>query len=200
MLSHRDSDHTGGAQAVLAMQPQVRLWSSLEEEHPLLQKAAHQRCEAGQHWTWDGVRFEVLHPQPGAVSARPNALSCVLRVQGSGGAALLVGDIEQAQERELLAQGLQAVDVLLVPHHGSRTSSSEAFLDALRPGMAWVQAGYRNRFGHPAADVMARYRERGIQVLTSVQCGAATWHSDQPQAVRCEREANRRYWHHGAEP
>jgi competence protein ComEC len=200
MLSHRDTDHTGGAPAVLAMQPQVALWSSLEDTHPLAQSPGHQRCEVGRQWQWDGVRFEVLHPQPGAVSPRPNALSCVLRVQGAGASALLAGDIELPQERALLAQGLAPVDVLLVPHHGSRTSSSGDFLDALRPRLALVQAGYRNRFGHPAPDVLQRYQDRGIQVHTSVQCGAATWRSDAPERLRCERQAERRYWHHDPQP
>jgi competence protein ComEC len=195
VLSHRDTDHTGGAQAVLAMQPQARLWSSLEDAHPLAQRPGHVRCAAGQHWVWDGVRFEVLHPQPGAVAARPNALSCVLRVQGHGGAALLAGDIEAPQE-QTLAAALAPVDWLLVPHHGSRSSSSEVLLDALQPRMALAQAGYRNRFAHPAPEVVQRYRARGIRWLTSADCGAARWRSDQPGQVRCEREAARRYWHH----
>ena len=200
MLSHRDSDHTGGAPAVLAMQPQVTVWSSLEAGHPLVQRPGHERCDAGRRWHWDGVDFEVLHPQPGAASPRPNALSCVLRVQGAGGSALLAGDIEAAQERELLAQGLEPVDLLLVPHHGSKTSSSEVFLDALTPGLALVQAGYRNRFGHPAAEVAQRYRSRHVQLLTSVHCGAALWRSEQPGQVRCERQAAPRYWRHVPPP
>ena len=142
----------------------------------------------------------MLHPQPGAVSPRPNALSCVLRVQGVGASALLAGDIELPQERALLAQGLAPVDLLLVPHHGSRTSSAGEFLDALHPRVALVQAGYRNRFGHPAPDVLQRYRDRGIQVHSSVACGAATWRSDAPALVRCERQAERRYWHHDLTP
>ena len=200
MLSHRDSDHTGGALAVLAMQPQAVLWSSLEDGHPLVQHPGHQRCEAGRHWQWDGVRFDVLHPQAGAAKQRPNALSCVLRVQGAGGSALLVGDIEAPQERELLAQGLEPVDLLLVPHHGSKTSSSEAFVDALAPALALVQAGYRNRFGHPAPEVVQRYRARQVQLLTSVHCGAALWRSDQPAQVHCERQASPRYWRHVPRP
>ena len=196
MLSHRDSDHTGGAAAVLAMQPQARLWSSLEDTHPLAQRPDAERCAAGQRWAWDGVHFEVLHPQPGASSPKANALSCVLRVQGAGGSALLVGDIEAPQERELLARGVQPVDVLLVPHHGSKTSSSEDFLDALRPRLALVQAGYRNRFGHPASEVLGRYEVRGIRTLVSPPCGAVTWHSAQPDQVRCERLVAQRYWHH----
>jgi competence protein ComEC len=87
-------------------------------------------------------------------------------------------------------------DVLLVPHHGSKTSSSEGFLDAVRPSIALVQAGYRNRFGHPAAPVLARYRQRGIAVIDSPHYGAAGWSSAQPAQVSCQREAAPRYWHH----
>lgn len=200
MLSHRDTDHTGGAAAVLAMQPRARLWSSLEPSHPLARRPGHLRCEAGQQWAWDGVVFEVLHPGPEAVSPRPNALSCVLRIRAAGGAALLAGDIEAAQERQLMARGLASVDWLLVPHHGSKTSSSEAFLDALQPRMALVQAGYRNRFGHPAQAVRQRYLERGIRWWTSADCGAARWHSEQPGQLNCERQATQRYWRHSTGP
>ena len=86
--------------------------------------------------------------------------------------------------------------MLLVPHHGSKTSSSALFLDAVQPQWALVQAGYRSRFGHPAPPVLARYEERGIRVLDSAHCGAATWASARPDEVTCQREAALRYWHH----
>jgi competence protein ComEC len=203
VLSHRDSDHTGGAAAVLRMQPQARLVSSLEEAHPLQALRRSQRCEAGQAWEWDGVRFEVLHPAPGdyAARTRPNALSCVLRVGNARVHALLAGDIERAQEAVLAAQPESVrAHLLLVPHHGSRTSSSDDFLDAVRPAIAVAQAGYRNRFGHPAPEVVQRYAVRGIALSASPACGALTWRSDAPAAVRCERAARPRYWHHDAAP
>ncbi len=87
-------------------------------------------------------------------------------------------------------------DLLLVPHHGSRTSSSEAFLAAVRPRLALVQAGYRNRYGHPSPLVMERYDRRGIEVVASPACGAARWSSQRPGLVVCERREARRYWHH----
>jgi competence protein ComEC len=207
VLSHRDSDHTGGAAALLAGQPGAALLSSIEASHPLQALRPALRCQAGQHWKWDGVTFEVLHPTPSlyeAASLKPNALSCVLRVRAAGNgaqpgvSALLVGDIEAAQELSLVhahGTGLHA-DVLLVPHHGSRTSSSPAFLDAVSPRYAWVQAGYRNRFGHPATPVVARYAERGARVMESPQCGAMHWRSAQPAEMECERALRRRYWHH----
>jgi len=199
MLSHRDSDHTGGAAAVLAMQPQAALHSSIEDGHELQLLRKSQRCAVGQRWQWDGVDFEVLHPVAGdyETGGKPNAKSCVLRISNGMTAALLAGDIELAQEGRLVAQGVGLrADVLLVPHHGSKTSSSAAFLAAVRPSLAIVQAGYRNRFGHPAAPVLDRYRALGIAVIDSPHCGAARWHSADPQRVACQREAAPRYWHH----
>ncbi len=202
MLSHRDSDHTGGAAAVLAMQPQVLLSSSLEASHPLQALvAAKTPCARGQAWDWDGVRFEVLHPAPMPQAPldkapKPNALSCVLRISNGLRSALLAGDIEAPQEQALVAVGLAPVDVLLVPHHGSKTSSTPEFLQALNPKLALVQAGYRNRFGHPAPAVVARYEGLHIRLIDSVHCGAATWRSDAPEQVVCERDRSRRYWHH----
>ena len=203
VLSHRDSDHTGGARAVLAMHRGATLLSSIEEGHELQGARTAMRCQAGQRWTWDGVDFSVLHPLPAdyAAPAKPNALSCVLRVQAGDASALLAGDIEAPQEQVLLARGPDlAADVLLVPHHGSRTSSSPAFVQAVRPRWALVQAGYRNRFGHPVAEVMARYPSVGAQVVDSPHCGAMHWHTARPDVVQCERQDAARYWHHQSLP
>ena len=202
MLSHRDSDHTGGAQAVLAMQPQALLWSSLEPAHPLLAGRDSRPCAVGQRWVWDGVVFEVLHPMAeyAGLGRKSNALSCVLHIRAGQGSALLAGDIEAPQEREWLARGVPMVDFWLVPHHGSKTSSSPPLLQALQPKLAFAQAGYRNRFGHPAALVQARYREMGIPWFDSAHCGAAVWRSDAPGQLHCERVQGQRYWHHQPKP
>ena len=198
VLSHRDIDHVGGAASLLAGHPVTALTSSLEPGHPLLASAMpHTPCRAGQGWSWDGVQFDLLHPTPEDVAAarKPNAVSCVLRVMdASGRSLLLTGDIELAQEAALLQRsgGALASTLMLVPHHGSRTSSGAAFLDAVRPRTALVQAGYRSRYGHPAPDVLARYAERGIEVVRSDQCGAWLWHDP---VASCTREVRRRYWH-----
>jgi competence protein ComEC len=199
MLSHRDSDHTGGAAAVLAMQPQAALSSSIEDGHELQALRPSQRCAAGQRWRWDGVDFEVMHPSAGDYQGtnKSNAMSCVLRISNGAHTALLAGDIEKAQEARLAQQGAALrADLLLVPHHGSKTSSSDAFLDAVQPSLAVVQTGYRNRFGHPAAAVLERYRDRAIPVIDSPRCGAARWHSAQALQVTCQRQLAPRYWHH----
>lgn len=208
LLSHRDTDHVGGAAALLGALPVAALASSLEPAHALLGLARERgtpvrRCEAGQRWEWDGVAFELLHPGAPAFElaearkTRPNALSCVLQLRGRWGGAertvLLAGDIERAQEAELVARHGRALasEVLLVPHHGSKTSSSATFLDAVAPKVALVQAGYRNRFGHPAAEVLARYESREIAVVASPDCGA--WRYG-PQGASCWRQRERRYW------
>jgi len=188
---------------VLAMQPRAELLSSLEATHPLQATLAARRCEAGQAWTWDGVRFEVLHPFDTDYRGftKPNAVSCVLRIGNGRAAALLAGDIERLQEAALVVRTPQLLraDVLLAPHHGSKTSSSPAFLDAVQPGIAFVQAGYRNRFGHPAQEVAARYRDRGVRLVENTRCGAAHWTSTRPADVACERERHARYWQHSPE-
>ena len=203
VLSHRDSDHTGGARAILAMQPRAALLSSIDEAHELQSSRTAMRCQAGQRWQWDGVDFELLHPAAADYATQPksNALSCVLRVRAPGAAALLAGDIEAPQELALArsASDLRA-DVLLVPHHGSRTSTSQPLLDAVQPRIALIQAGYRNRFGHPAADVLERLRAQGVRGFDSPSCGAMHWHSARPDLVRCERVPARRTWHHQVQP
>ena len=206
MLSHRDSDHIGGAPAVLAMQPQARLISSIEDSHELQTLRKATRCVAGQQWTWDGVRFEVLQPQAADYDAKikSNGMSCVLRIAApsAGGrevVALLVGDLEEPQEQRLVQQHAKLkADFLLVPHHGSKTSSSPAFLEAVGPRIALAQTGYRNRFNHPAPSVVLRYQEHGIHLLDSPHCGAAQWSSGRPGDLLCNREQALRYWHHKA--
>jgi competence protein ComEC len=211
VLSHRDSDHTGGAAAVLSTHPKATLLSSIEDGHELQALRPSTRCSAGQHWTWEGVHFEILFPVAtdyGHAVTKPNTMSCVLRISNGAQTALLAGDIELAQEVRLVALAqerqrmgvrepsmLQA-DVLLVPHHGSKTSSSAAFLNAVQPSIAIVQAGYRNRFGHPALPVLERYRQRGVRVIDTPHCGAARWESVQPLVVTCHRQVAARYWHH----
>lgn len=200
MISHRDSDHVGGAASLVAGMPVRSLSSSLSNDHPLRARGLpHTRCEAGQAWEWDGVRFEVLHPLADDYGRTqpPNAMSCVLRVQGQSTSVLLTGDIEAPQEAALLQRAGAAAlasTVLLVPHHGSRTSSTAAFVAAVSPTTAVVQAAYRSRYGHPAPDVVQRYSDRGIDIVRSDRCGA--WTLSPAGAGVCERQVSRRYWHH----
>jgi len=196
-LSHSDGDHIGGAASLLAALPVTQVVSSLDAGHALLRGATpHRRCVAGERWGWDGVRFEWLHPgaDDATRAVTPNALSCVLRVSDDRGRhALLAGDIEAPQEAALVERAGERLraHILLVPHHGSRTSSSAAFVAAVAPRFAVVQAGYRNRYGHPVPAVVERYVDLGSTLVRSDTCGAWTWQAGQ---AHCERDRRRRYW------
>ena len=194
VLSHEDSDHIGGAQSVLESVEVEAMASSLVAGHPLRgMVGAPRRCAAGEAWQWDGVRFEFLNPAP-AGSTKRNDLSCVLRISTTGGAVLLTGDIERAGERALLASGLKS-DVLLVPHHGSRTSSTPEFIAAVAPRWAIVATGYRNRFGHPHPDVLDRYRGIGTEIVRTDLHGAVSVSlTDIDVGVTSERAGRGRYW------
>ncbi|MEY4675755.1 MAG: hypothetical protein RLZZ470_262 [Pseudomonadota bacterium] len=198
VLSHQDSDHTGGALSVQQVQAQAQVLTSMPYDHWLAQTISTQRCQSGQQWTWEGVQFDMLHPlaEDYAQVLSPNARSCVLRISAHGQVVLLTADIEAFQEQALVKRSKAQLraDVLLVPHHGSKTSSTEIFLDAVQPRWALFQMAYRNRYGHPAPQVLQRYIERGIAFKLSPSCGAMTWRSDAPDGVACEREKRRRYW------
>ncbi len=199
VISHSDSDHAGGARSLLDALSVGWIASSLRDDHPLLQTPAGERhvgCVAGQRWRWDDVDFEFLHPAAGDDQAKPNARSCVLRIRAGRHAVLLGGDIEAPQERALVARAADRLraDVLLAPHHGSGTSSTPEFLDAVRPGMALFQVGYRNRYRHPKAEVVARYDARGIRVLRSDQAGAVTLGIDDHGIALKQRCETPRYW------
>jgi len=194
VISHEDADHIGGALSVLESVEVGALASSLAPQHPLnALVAAPRRCAAGEAWEWDGVRFEFLHPA--AATARRNNLSCVLRIATAGGAMLLTGDIERQAEAEMLQRGGLSSGVMLVPHHGSRTSSAAEFIAAVAPRWAVVAAGYRNRFGHPNAEVLERYRTAGVRVVRTDRDGAVLVKIDADKtAVTGERARRGRYW------
>jgi len=200
LLSHRDADHAGGAAAVLAAQPTALLMSSFDWAGP--HAGPRQACQAGQRWHWDGVEFVVLHPLPGdqATRTHSNASSCVLRIGNAQHHVLLTGDITLAQEAELVRRsatpGALRADLLVLPHHGSKSSSGEVLLDAVQPRLALAQAGYRNRFGHPDSTVLVRLQERQIPLIDTPHCGAFLWQSWQAQTHRCQRDLDARYWRH----
>jgi competence protein ComEC len=195
VLTHEDIDHLGGALTVLETFEVRALASSLPAGHALNTLAPMAaRCAAGTRWEWDGVRFEFLHPQPGWEGSRRNNQSCVLRVEAGGASMLLTGDIERLAEGALTDRDVKS-DVMLVPHHGSRTSSSAEFIAAVAPRWAIVPAGYRNRFGHPVREVMERYRSAGVQVMRTDLDGAVEVRLGENQIqVIPERSRTPRYW------
>ncbi len=206
IVTHQDSDHSGGALTLLQTVPVAWLASSLPAGHDILARRAADggaalRCEAGQRWTWDGVRFAVLQPTAALYAmpgGKPNDLSCVVRIDSDHGSVLLTGDLEARGEFELVRRDPSALkaDVLLVPHHGSRTSSSAAFIASVAPEIAVYTLGYRNRFGHPRPDVVARYDRAGVRSYRTDRDGALTFTfaPGSPPTPRAERAHDRRYW------
>lgn len=196
VITHNDMDHAGGAASVLGSFEVAELRASLPDGHALFALVPQaRRCRAGEEWTWDGVRFAILHPE-NLQEKKSNNLSCVLKVSAGGRSMLLTGDIELAAEADLVKRAAPslAADVLLVPHHGSRTSSSAAFLAAVRPAVAVIPVGYRSRFGHPHGDVLERLS--GVTIARTDHDGAVTvLLSGETVQVKTERGDRRRYWH-----
>ena len=203
IVTNDDSDHAGGAVSVLSGLPVAALYSSLSENHSarLVAPAYRLPCAAGQNWDWDGVRFDVLHPTAGSYAIdglKSNDRSCVLRIATARGAVLLTGDIEARSEQELLGSAPEKLraEVLVVPHHGSRTSSTEDFIAAVQPRWAIFPVGYRNRFGHPKEEVVERYRASGAQMLRTDSAGAVLVRIDgEGIGVQAYRNLRRRYWY-----
>lgn len=210
VLSHDDIDHTGGALSLLAShQPRWLLTSlagvplaALGEQGQRIRRVRPDAiaCHAGQGWIWDGVRFDVLHPplhQYAHAGHSDNNRSCVIRVSIGESGILLTGDIDRLGEANLIERSvLPHTDVLVSPHHGSASSSTPEFLAALQPRWVLIPVGHRNRYGHPDAAVMARYRALpGVEIARTDRDGAVTL---QMQDGRIEMQRARmtlqRYW------
>jgi competence protein ComEC len=184
MLSHGDNDHAGGV-------PAVRKLLRVDRE---IGTDRSPPCRAGEAWEWDGVRFEVLHPPDDGWEG--NDGSCVLRIDGSF-SILLPGDIESQAERALLetTRTRLAADVVVAPHHGSKTSSTDGFVAALSPQLVVYSAGWRNHFGHPRPEVAARYRDAGTQAFMTGEVGAVSIERSGPVLkVQEWRRTHRRFW------
>jgi competence protein ComEC len=201
IVSHSDTDHSGGALALLAALKVDWVASSLWPSSAIVRAAPrHIRCAAGQHWSWDGVDFEMLQPSAESYAdhtLKANARSCTMRVSAGGHSVLLAGDIEAPQEAQLvaaMADRLRA-DVLLAPHHGSGTSSTPAFLHAVSPSVGIFQVGYRNRYHHPKPQVYERYGDLGVQRLRTDESGALVLDFGRTISIGEYRREHARYWY-----
>jgi len=195
VISHGDNDHIGGARPVAREIEIGRVVSGVP--HRLLDLGA-EACRSGDQWRWDGVLFEMIHPIDTPL-IEGNDGSCVVRVSVESHRLLLTGDIEASAEQELIERygsELQA-ELLVAPHHGSLTSSTDAFIDVVDPEIVLFPVGYRNRYRFPRSEVVARYQSRGMKLYDSAQHGAITVKFgvegiSSPQTYRLEAQ---RYWH-----
>lgn len=214
VISHADLDHVGGT---LSLLEQVKVWHTysnfdlvkhLNKESRYLKKppfvtsgTEHQYCQKGGAWEIDEVRFEFIWPSElvteSSNSAARNANSCVLRIQGPYHSALLTGDIGKNEEYQLLEQGLKATDVVMVPHHGSLSSSSAYFVRAMQAQYAIAQQGWWNRFSHPAVLIEQRWRHSGAQFYRSdYHGGISLWSKPNELIAVAQRVEHSKYWQH----
>ncbi len=207
IVSHDDNDHTGGMLAVLRDVDSGWLLHGLPLTSALLQGAPQpQHCVRGQHWRWEGVDFEILNPAPSAYlesKRKDNNYSCVLRVSTAKQSLLLTGDGEKLVEQELLETALNKLpaSVLVAGHHGSLTSSTPAFVAQVHPSRVIFTMGYRNRFGHPKPQVVARYRDIGAAIYRSDRDGLIRMDfGDERIRTSQYRQPHRHYWQYQFKP
>lgn len=192
MISHGDNDHAGGADSVLKNIEVKKLLTSAPKQlsaYPL------ELCRSGQSWQWDGIQFEILSPDNSIQSDNNN--SCVLHIKTKHGNILMTGDIEAEAEQHLVQYYGDKLNakILIAPHHGSHTSSTELFLNAVKPETVLISAGYRNMFGHPHPDVLSRYQKRHMSYLNSADSGAISLAlKNGVWTIKKTRDSDSRYW------
>ncbi len=192
IVSHKDNDHRGGLSSILKEMPVNKLVSSYGEKNS-------EACWAGQRWMWDGVLFEILNPDESIVYKKRNNASCVLRVKAGQDSILLTADIEKRTEKALLETRISQLKstYLVSPHHGSKTSSSEAFLDAVNPAYIFIPVGFKNRYRMPHSSVMQRYRDRNTVILETYKSGAISVRFGQKNSNKIPEEYRKlqhKYW------
>jgi len=197
VISHSDRDHAGSYQEMIA---QITIKSVLAgEPEQLNRKPFAQQCARGQQWQWDDVQFQVLSPKEPMADSKNNNRSCVILISSAAKQTiLLTGDIEKTIEKQIIKDYPKlTADVLLVPHHGSKTSSSTVFLEHLQPQIALFSFGYKNRFRHPAEKVIQRYHQQQIKIFNTNN-GAIDIKSNMTNnsfSVKEYRAANQQLWH-----
>ncbi len=197
LITHADNDHSGGADAILNAYPTSTLQTNATELFP---QRTSEPCYSGSTWQWDGVQFEVLSPAPTDTAKGNNDLSCVLRVSNAVSSVLLAADAEKGAEHRMIERfgAKLKSEVLVLGHHGSKTSSSAEFLNAVHPKIALISSGYRNRYQHPHREVLERLNQLGIEYFNTASGGELHLsfpnRADNPLQVRQEREAQKAWW------
>lgn len=202
VISHDDGDHSGGFESILSQVPIKWLASSYEMTASSELMPKQLRCYAGQEWYWDAVHFKVLYPSAESYqddAVKDNNRSCVIKVTSQNGSILLTGDVEKEAEQLLLKKQRYQLpsDVVIAPHHGSLTSSTEAFVKAVGARHVVFTVGYLNRFKHPKPEVMGRYAMQGAMLYRSDHHGAITlaFRRNSALSISAERLTSKRYWH-----
>jgi len=201
VLSHFDLDHRGGINSILEKKPTqeiITLFSPEREHRQMVSEyPSHSTCLSGKKWQWDQVHFEFIFPLPFNIFTRN--LSCVLKITTGKDSILLTGDIDATMEKQLLRAepGSLSATVLLVPHHGSLTSSSVPFIAAVAPKWAVVSSGSNNRFGHPHPRIKERYQNQKITLLETPKTGSIHFYftPTKPPQLETYRQNRGFFWH-----
>ncbi len=190
VISHADNDHIGGYDHLMAAFPATQVLTSRVDILPQANA-----CYAGQKWQRGSVQYQFISPSVDTPDGSNNR-SCVLRLSYGSSSVLIAGDIEKQVERQLLDRKTDlSADILLVPHQGSKTSSTEAFIDAVNPNLALIAAGYLNQYGHPHPEVTKRYNQRGIALLSTIESGSIQVEiSLNDRQIKSFRESQKRFW------
>ena len=202
VVSHGDKDHAGGLQGILSNMPVRKLMSSNIEVYKHDQLST---CRTGESWRWNDVHFEFLHPSV-ELNAKEfkklssNNSSCVLLLTHPSGSVLLTGDIEKTIEKRLITSQFDKldVDVLIAPHHGSKSSSTQAFIQATSPDYVVFATGYRNPYGFPDEKVVSRYKEFGSYLVNTATQGMISFEFSDKNGLQLQpgyREMRQRFWH-----
>lgn len=219
VVSHGDNDHIGGVHSILSKMQVTDVYTSVPDKlakktPKTIARVKTRQCDDTQSWEWDGVVFRILHPPVHSGTGHSSNVSfqnsfkgpfqgndgsCVLHVEAPGGSVLLTGDIHTKSEQHLIKHYSEqlSASILVVPHHGSKTSSSDDFIRAVHPQYALFPSGYRNRFRHPAKMVTDRYQKQGIQMLDSASHGAIHFQIKSGKSLlppETYRQIGRHYW------
>lgn len=200
IISNGDRDHAGGVENLLSEVEVVQVMAG----EPL-DFIAVESCRMTMDWEWDGVYFQILHPQADDHFASSNNASCVLKITSAGGTILMSGDVERDAERLLVQRHGDALksDILVVPHHGSKTSSTQAFVEHADPAYALFPTGYRNRFGFPHQAVVERWRQAGAKQINTTETGAVQFQLEAGQSVHepmLHRKNHQHFWSYSQFP
>jgi competence protein ComEC len=193
VISHEDNDHIGGSATILKQLPVLAIKTSVPDRFQYMNVSY---CLRGEHWLWDGVKFEFIYPLPDKLHLDNNS-SCVLRITNGYKTILLTGDIEKLAENDLVKWDGKnlAADILVAPHHGSKTSAMNEFIDDVNPSIVLFPVGYRNRYHFPHPSVLRKYQQRYIGYFDTATDGAIQYRINKTLSIPILYRVNHlHYW------